>query len=471
VKTDGSRARIGVNIERVTRSPAQIAHDRAVDDLRAQLVARPAGAPIRLAKPTSNLFRFREPPGRAGIDVSAFTGVLDVDTAARTADVGGMTTYEDLVDATLPHGLIPYVVPQLKTITLGGAVAGLGIESTSFRNGMPHESVLDMDILTPDGDVVHVTPDNEHAELFRGFPNSYGTLGYALRLRIALEPVTQFVRLHHVRFPDAAACAGAIEEICANRTYRDEKVDFLDGVMFERDELYLTLGSYTDSAPALSDYTGQKIFYRSIRDRVTDYLTVRDYLWRWDTDWFWCSQALGVQNPVVRRLWPRKYLRSDVYRKLIALDRRYRVYERLSKLRREPPREPVIQDIEIPVSRMAEFLEFFVKEIGISPVWLCPLKLRSSWSLYPMDPAGLFVNVGFWATVPLAPGEEDGTHNRLIEAKVTELGGHKSLYSTSFFDEDEFWLAYDGETYRKLKEAYDPQGRLPDLYSKCVRNQ
>ena len=46
-----------------------------------------------------------------------------------------MTTYEDLVDATLPHGLMPLVVPQLKTITLGGAVTGLGIESTSFRNG------------------------------------------------------------------------------------------------------------------------------------------------------------------------------------------------------------------------------------------------------------------------------------------------------------------------------------------------
>ena len=444
-----------------------------MDDLRAQLVARPAGTPIRLAKPTSNLFRFREPPGRTALDVSAFAGVIEVDATARTADVGGMTTYEDLVEATLAHGLIPHVVPQLKTITLGGAVAGLGIESTSFRNGMPHESVLDMDILTPNGDVVFATPDNEHADLFRGFPNSYGTLGYALRLRIELEPVTSFVRLRHVRFGDATACAEAIQEICAKRTYRDEEVDFLDGVMFGGSELYLTLGSYTDTAPSLSDYTGQRIFYQSIRDRVTDHLTVHDYLWRWDTDWFWVSKALGVQNPVVRRLWPRRYLRSDVYRRIVALDRRYRLSDRIDRLRRQPAREPVIQDVEIPVERLAEFLEFFTDEIGISPVWLCPLKLREStgWPLYPMKPDRLYVNVGFWATVPLGPGEPDGTHNRRIESKVTELGGHKSLYSTSYFDEDEFWLAYDGETYRKLKEAYDPNGRLPDLYAKCVRNQ
>ena len=457
----------------MTRSPARIAHDDAVDGLRAQLRAHPPGAPIRLAKPTSNLFRFREPPGRQALDVSAFADVIDIDVAARTADVGGMTTYERLVDATLAHGLIPHVVPQLKTITLGGAVAGLGIESTSFRNGMPHESVLDMDVLTPDGEVVRAAPDNEHTDLFRGFPNSYGTLGYALRLRIELEEVTPFVRLRHVRFADATACAAAIEEICANGTHRDERVDFLDGVMFERGELYLTLGSYVDTAPQLSDYTGQRIFYKSIRDRVTDHLTIRDYLWRWDTDWFWCSEALGVQQPLVRRLVPRRYLRSDVYRKIVAFDRRHQLSARVDRLRGAPAREPVIQDVEIPVERLAEFLEFFTEEIRISPVWLCPLKLRESvgWPLYPMKPNRLYVNVGFWATVPLRPGEREGTYNRLIERKVTELGGHKSLYSDSYFDEDEFWSAYDGETYRELKKAYDPTGRLPDLYSKTVRNR
>ena len=66
-----------------------------------------------------------------------------------------MCTYEDLVAATLPYGLSPLVVPQLKTITLGGAVTGLGIESTSFRNGLPHESVLELDILTGTGEMRH----------------------------------------------------------------------------------------------------------------------------------------------------------------------------------------------------------------------------------------------------------------------------------------------------------------------------
>src|SRR5207244_9621962 len=106
------------------------------------------------------------------LDVRGFEQVLAVDPDTRTADVQGMVTYERLVDATLPHNLMPLVVPQLKTITLGGAVSGLGIESSSFRNGLPHESVRELEVLTGDGRVVVARPDNEHADLFCGFINS-----------------------------------------------------------------------------------------------------------------------------------------------------------------------------------------------------------------------------------------------------------------------------------------------------------
>jgi len=42
-------------------------------------------------------------------------------------EVEGMCTYEDLVDATLPFGFMPCVVPELKTITIGGAISGIGL--------------------------------------------------------------------------------------------------------------------------------------------------------------------------------------------------------------------------------------------------------------------------------------------------------------------------------------------------------
>ena len=131
--------------------------------LAASYRAIPAGAPVRLAKRTSNLFRARASTDVPGLDVSGLGGVLSVDPVARTADVQGMCTYSDLLDATLAHGLAPLVVPQLRTITLGGAVTGLGIESTSFRNGLPHESVLELDILTGSGAIVTARPEGAHA--------------------------------------------------------------------------------------------------------------------------------------------------------------------------------------------------------------------------------------------------------------------------------------------------------------------
>ncbi len=126
------------------------------------------------------------------------------------------------------------------------------------------------------------------------------------------------------------------------------------------------------------------------------------------------------------------------------------------------------------MTQAADFLEFFEREIPISPVWVCPLRQRpgdASWPLYEMDPEALYVNFGFWSAVPLAPGEPGDTHNRLIETEVTKLGGRKSLYSDSFYDEDEFWRLYNGPAYRKLKDEYDPQGRLLDLHAKCVRRR
>ncbi len=465
-------------------------HDAAVEELRSSYAALPPGQPVRLTKQTSNLFRPRTRESVTGLDVSNFADVIDIDVEARTADVQGMCTYERLVDATLRHGLVPLVVPQLKTITLGGAVSGLGIESSSFRNGLPHESVLEIDVLTGDGRVLTASPDGPYADLFAAFPNSYGSLGYALRLRIELEPVHPYVALRHVGFSDLDELTGAVTAICRDRRWAGEAVDFLDGVAFSPREAYLTMGRWSDDVHGAgllspSDYTGQQIYYRSIRERSRDVLTVEDYLWRWDTDWFWCSSAFGAQHRVLRRLWPTRLRRSDVYHRIVGLEHRFDLMRRLNRIRQRPLQERVVQDVEIPVSRTADFVEWFLREVPIEPVWLCPVRLRDSgttaafaaqydglpWPLYPLRTGETYVNVGFWSTVAIAGGARDGDVNRRIEAVVAEHDGHKSLYSDVYYDEQYFWTLYGGDDYRVVKRRYDPEGRLADLYAKAVRRK
>jgi FAD/FMN-containing dehydrogenase len=451
------------------------AHDAAVARLRASYDAIPAGQTVRLAKKTSNLFRPRTASGAPGLDVSGLGGVISIDVEGRTADVQGMCTYEHLVDETLPHGLIPYVVPQLRTITLGGAVSGLGIESTSFRNGLPHESVVEMDIFTGAGEVVTTRPGEE---LFETFPNSYGSLGYATRLRIELEPVPAYVSLRHVRFDDAGLLAKTITRIMETREHDGVRVDGLDGTAFAPGEYYLTLAEWSDrpvdstgSTVAPSDYTGREIYYRSIQQRETDLLTMYDYLWRWDTDWFWCSRAFGAQNPLVRRVWPRRWKRSDVYYKMVGLDHRFHVGAWLDRRKGNPEGERVVQDVEIPVDRLPEFLDWFDAEVGMRPVWLCPLVASRKWPTYPLAPGEIYVNVGFWGNVAVGPDAPNAPRNRAIEAEVHRLGGHKSLYSEAFYDQETFDQLYDGAHLAQVKDRYDPDHRLTTLYDKAVKRR
>ncbi len=439
-------------------APYELKKQRLVEFLRAHRGA------VRLAKDTSNLFRDRSAAPAQRLDVRDFNQVLAVDAAARTIEVEGMTPYVALVDECLRHGVLPAVVPQLKSITIGGAVTGCGIEASSFRYGLAHETVQEMEILLPGGRVVVATPHNEHRELFYGFPNSYGTLGYALRLKIRAVPVKPYVRLTHRRFSDPREYFAELERHCAG------DADFVDGVVFAPDELYLTTGDFTDAAPYTSDYTYQRIYYRSIRERSEDYLTTRDYIWRWDTDWFWCSKNLLAQNPLIRRLYGRKRLNSITYTKIMRWNSRVGLTRALNRLLGLYA-ESVIQDVEVPIGRAAEFFDFYFRTIRFTPVWICPTRpcdRNARYPLYPMDPETLYVNFGFWDVISGRTKLPADHYNRQVEQQVIALGGMKSLYSDSYFTPDEFWRIYNQPAYDRLKTQYDPDGVLKDLYRKCV---
>ncbi|MGH8732353.1 MAG: FAD-binding protein, partial [Burkholderiales bacterium] len=159
---------------------------------------RQGAGPVALAKDTSNLFRDRADASRRRLDVRGFNQVLSI--ADGFVEAEGMIPYEDLTRACLSHNVMPAVVPQLKTITLGGAVAGVGIESSTHRQGLVHDTMLELDVLLGDGRIVNCSAGNAHADLFFGFPNSYGTLGYALRVKAKTIPVKPYVRLEHMAF-------------------------------------------------------------------------------------------------------------------------------------------------------------------------------------------------------------------------------------------------------------------------------
>jgi FAD/FMN-containing dehydrogenase len=443
--------------------PYQEKKRRLADFLRAN-----RGAGVRLGKTTSNLFRDRQGAAATRLDVRDFNNVLRVDAENGHVLVEGMTPYAKLVAECLRHRVMPAVVPQLKSITIGGATVGCGIESSSFRYGLVHETVQEMEILLGDGRIVACKPDNEHRDLFYGFPNSYGTLGYALLVKAKVVPVKQYVKLTHLHHDDPGDFFADLARQCERRD-----VDFVDGVAFGRRDMVITLGQFVDDAPYTSDYTYEKIYYRSLRERPEDFLTTEDYLWRWDTDWFWCSKNLLAQNPLIRRLYGRRRLNSVTYTRLMRLNSRWKLTRTLDSLLGFHT-ESVIQDVEIPVERAPEFLAFYHDVIRFMPVWICPTRAwdRSArFDLYRMDPRKLYVNFGFWDVIRGRKKLPPGYYNRKIEEKVTALQGMKSLYSDSYYSPGQFWEIYNRPVYESLKRKYDPEGAFKDLFNKCVLRQ
>jgi FAD/FMN-containing dehydrogenase len=428
---------------------------RLAADLRA---ARTRGCAVGLSKSTSNLFRARDQAGKARIDARAFNRVLDVDKEWMLVDVEGMTTYETLVAGTLRHGVLPAVVPELKTITIGGAVSGLGIESSSFRYGLVHESVEEMDILLADGRIMTCSRQ-ENPDLFFGIPNSYGTLGYILRLKARVIPARRFVHITHTRFRDFDSFFTEIERVCAAAT-----PDYLDGTVFGREELYVTRGEFVDAAPRASNYTYRHIYYRSIQHKTEDWLTAAGYIWRWDTDWFWCSKQFHLQNPVLRLFATPLALNSRTYQRIMRAAQRW--------MPDSGGTESVIQDVDIPIAHAPRFLDFLLREVAITPIWICPFRTgeeTEEFRLCGLRADRLYVNFGFWDVIPSA--YEDGHYNRRIECEAMRLGGKKGLYSRSYYDEDTFWNIYDRRCYDELKAKYDPDGLFPGLYEKCVKRR
>lgn len=421
-----------------------------------------ADGQIRLSKSTvSNLFRYQA--GRASgqtLSLGHFNQVIAIDRDAQTLDVEGLATFERIVAHCLPHGFLLPVTPELKHITIGGATVGIGIESTCFRHGFVHDALLEAEVLLPGGDIVTCTPDNEYADLFRALPNSYGTLGYILRARLALVPAQPFVHLRVTFFDTAGAFLDAMRQAAV-----DDEVDFIEGLFFEDGRFYLLTGVGVDEVAQVDDILREHIFYRLVQERRDIYLTTTDYLFRYDPEWFWNIPDTPLYD-LFRRYAPRRFRNSGFYTRYAAWKNR-----RLGRFAARPGKtEPLIQDWEVPWDAAGELVGFCLREVALDgrPWAAVPIRTPRQPTLYPIAADQLYFNLGCYCQVRRAAGREPYHHTKIMDRKCFELGGIKMLYSSTFLDKAEFDARFNGDAYRALKAKYDPRGCAPTLFEKVA---
>lgn len=405
------------------------------------------------------------------ISTAHLTRVLDINLDKHVATVEPNVPMDQLVQATLGRGLIPLVVMEFPGITVGGGFSGTSGESSSFRHGFFDATVNWIEIVLPNGEV-KTASRHDHPELFWGAASAFGTLGVVTLLEVRLKPAKPFVELE---YHSATAMDDAI------RLFQDLTADlateYLDGIVYAPDEIVVCAGRLVDSAPEAADIArftrpSDEWFYLHARQRVSDstpapsvdYVSLSDYLFRYDRGGFW-----------VGRYAYRYFLVPfvSITRRLLDWFMHTRVmYHALHESGHS--KQYIIQDVAVPYTAAAEFVDWLDQKhnFGAYPIWLCPLKYSPAPGWMGTGDSGteFLMNFGLWAPSPYAHDRPKFIdQNRRLEQKVNALGGKKWLYAQAYYTEDEFWSIYDKKQYDALRAKYHA-GYLPDLYEKVRAN-
>lgn len=419
---------------------------------------------IRIKKKTSsNLFRYSNSDDnkKRKLSLKSFNHILHLDKANLTLELEGLTTYESIVNYTFSYNLLPTIAPELKHITIGGAIVGIGIESTGFKYGFVHDGLLEAEVLLPNGEIVVCNPHNSHADLFYALPNSYGTLGYILRAKIKLYPAKPYVQLTTTRFGNTKEYVKALEQAALSPLN-----DFVEGLFYSSDELYLTTGQFVDAAGKIADIYRSNIYYKQLRQQSSLYLKTIDYIFRFDPDWFWNIPETPIYN-LFRKFCPKAMRNSGFYKKFLQFKRVLMKYLPSKNL---ATTEPLIQDWEVPWEHAQELIDFALQHVNLKnlPWAALPIKALSSPTLYPLKTDQMYFNLGCYCFIDKTREQEDFHATKILDQKCFALSGIKMLYSSTFIDQNEFDQVYNGKNYQLIKDKYDPKRILSTLYDKVA---
>ncbi len=396
------------------------------------------------------------------VNVRDLNQILEIDPKAKTCTAEPGVTFSDLVRETLKHGLVPMLVPELKTITIGGAVSGCSVESMSYKYGGFHDSCLEYEVITAQGEALLCSPE-KNADVFHMIHGSYGTLGVISRLKFSLVPAKPFVRMDYTTYPTFQALKDAILDHC-----RKKDVDLMDAIVHAPDKNVLCIGTFVDSLPegvTPSDYTWLAIFYKSTRTKDRDYLTTYDYFFRYDTECHWLSRTIPGLETKALRLLLGKTLRSST--NLLTWSKR------LAPILKYDKRPDVVVDVFIPAHQLEKFYRLYQEKIAYYPLWIVPYRIlhRYPWINEDYDRRigdDLFFDVAVYG---LSNRRKDVNFYKVLEEMTYECHGIKTLISHNFYDRDTFWKIYNRSNYEKVKKRTDPQNVFRDLYDKFHFNR
>ncbi len=432
-----------------------LSHEEKVERIANELKAYKSKEPVSLKKRAVS-HQVPKPQDKKysdnKIDISDLDDIISIDPNEKICVAEPGVTFLKLVTATLKYNLVPLTVPEHKTITIGGAVAGCSIESMSYKYGGFHDSCIEYEVINAKGDVITCSPDKDNL-LFQMMHGTFGTLGIISKLKFKLVPAKSFVKVVYEKYETFWDYKSAIW-----RHFKEKDVDFMDGIIHSPKEWVLSVGNFVDEAPYTHNYDWTRVYYLSTKKIKEDYLKTIDYFFRYDK---------GTTSPnretFIGRLLFGKFSGSTSILKLV------NKFHWLIP----PEKIPVVVDVFIPFSKAEEFISWYEKEINFFPLWCVPYKPGHDYEWISSDflskeDEGLFLDIAIYGL----KRNKDKDYYKMIEHELREVGGLKTLISNNYYSEEEFWKIWNKDNYYKIKKMNDPDNIFRDLYEKtCLASR
>lgn len=436
-------------------------HDELVADIASKVEQfYKQRQPFRIFHGSTNSTRIQHFKKNETLDVSQLNNVLHVDTEKQTALTEPNVSMSKLLDTTLKYGLIPKVVMELPSITVGGGIQGVGEESSSYKYGCFSETCNSYELILGNGAIITASAE-ENSDLFYGMPGTYGSLGVLTAAEVQLVTAKRYVQLTYMPTSTYSEALSVMQTSCNNT-----ENDFVEGILFAKNKGVIITGKLTNETSgkveqfsrAQDDWFYLHACKMLTREKRTVTVPIRDYLFRYDRGAFWTGQYTFERAGYPFNRFTRWLLNPLLHAN--------KLYEALQQT--NAAQQYIVQDVVVPVEQGADFLNYLEKQFGQYPLWLCPLKpnSKSPFSVNNVKTA-LAINIGVWLGKRYENLDEFISLNHKLERRLEKYGGKKWLYAHSYYTADEFWGIYGKDWYSKLRTKYHAEN-LPDVYEKTA---
>lgn len=430
------------------------------------------------------------------VDLSDFRNILAIDKERMVARVEPLVNMGQITRVTVPMNLSLAVVAELDDLTVGGLINGYGIEGSSHIYGLFSDTVVAFEVVLADGRLVRATKDNEFSDLFYAIPWSQGTLGLLVAAEIKLIPIKEYMRLTYMPARgNLRELAQAYIDSFAPRDGDQSKVpDFVESMIYTPTEAVHMTGRYASKEEAKQKgnvinsvgWWFKPWFYQHAqtalkRGEFVEYIPTRDYYHRHTRCLYWEGKLI---LPFADQWWFRWTMGWLMPPKVSFLKA-----TQGEAIRNYYHEMHVIQDMLVPLYKVADALEFQHREMEIYPIWLCPHRLFKhpvKTTVYPepgfeeahrqgdTEYAQMYTDVGIYYTpAAVFRGEAfDGAEAvRRMENWLIENHGFQPQYAVSELNERDFWRMFDASLYNSCREKYRAVGTFMSVYYKSKKGR